>query len=237
MQDDFKNCKVIRRKMHINIKKYLMKNIKRSGIISNFIIISVSLIVILSLLFIAAGCSSLLAPASEKIDVAQDSQGGQGTAVGNNVSQETQAAEAGEVKIPVDYTNAKIGADMVGAIPTFLLTDKDNFIKIVITNTSDFAWTSEGTNGVVRLGYHYYGQDVDFVDYDRTARTMLPKVVNPGDTVSVLVLVNDIKNPGNYVIQIDPVLEGNQNPNDNFWFSSKGVTMIEGLTYVGESGK
>ena len=33
------------------------------------------------------------------------------------VSQETQAAEAGEVIIPVDYANAKIGADMVGAIP------------------------------------------------------------------------------------------------------------------------
>ncbi len=61
---------------------------------------------------------------------------------------------------------------------------------------------------LVRIGYHYYGQDVDFVDYDRTARTMLPKVVNPGDTVNVLVLINDIKNPGNYVIQIDPVLEG-----------------------------
>jgi hypothetical protein len=64
---------------------------------------------------------------------------------------------------------------------------------------------------------------------------MLPKVVNPGDTASVLVLINDIKNPGNYVIQIDPVLEGNQNPNDNFWFSSKGISMVEGLAYFGES--
>ncbi|HEX7561597.1 MAG TPA: hypothetical protein VF347_05320 [Candidatus Humimicrobiaceae bacterium] len=223
--------------MHNIIKKQSFKNIKKPRIISNFSIISISILIILSLIFLATGCSSLLTPASEKIDIAQDSQGGQDTTGGKDVSQETQASEAGEVKIPVDYTNAKIGADMVGAIPSFLLTDKDNFIKIEITNTSDFAWTSEGANGVVRIGYHYYGQDVDFVDYDRTARTMLPKVVNPGDTVSVLVLVNDIKNPGNYVIQIDPVLEGNQNPNDNFWFSSKGITMIEGLTYVGESGK
>ncbi|HEX7560839.1 MAG TPA: hypothetical protein VF347_01485 [Candidatus Humimicrobiaceae bacterium] len=223
--------------MHNTIKKHSIKNIKRSGIISNFSIISVSMLIILSLLFLATGCSSLLTPASEKIDIAQDSQGGQDSAGGKDVSQETQATEAGEVKIPVDYANAKIGADMVGAIPTVLLTDKDNFIKIEITNTSDFAWTSEGANGVVRLGYHYYGQDVDFTDYDKTARTMLPKVVNPGDTVSVLVLVNDIKNPGKYVIQIDPVLEGNKNPNANFWFSSKGITMIEGLADFVKSGK
>ena len=223
--------------MNNNIKKYSIKNIKSAGIVTYFSAISVSIIFIMALLFITAGCSSLLTPTSEKINVAQDNQDGQDIADGQDVSQETQAAEEGEVIIPVDYANAKIGADMVGAIPSFLLTDKDNFIKIEITNTSGFAWTSEGTNGVVRLGYHYYGQDVDFVDYDRTARTMLPKVVNPGDTVNVLMLINDIKNPGNYVVQIDPVLERNQNPNDNFWFSSKGITMIEGLAYFGESGK
>ena len=215
--------------MYSNFRKYSLKSIKSPGIFKNLGIVSVSIVFILALLFISVGCSSLLTPASEKIDVSQDSQSGQ------DVSQETQAAEEGEVIAPIDYTNAKIGADMVGVIPTFLLTDKDNFIKIEITNTSDFAWSPDGNNGVVRLGYHYYGQDVDFVDYDRTARTMLPKVVNPGDTVNVLILVNDIKNEGNYVIQIDPVLEGNQNPNDNFWFSSKGITMIEGLAYFGVS--
>jgi hypothetical protein len=211
--------------MHNNFKKYSIKNIKRSGIHTYFSIVSVSIIIIFALLFLSSGCSSLLSPTSEKIDVAQGSQ---------VTSQETSGTEAGEVKIPIDYANAKLGADMVGNIPTFLCTTKDNFIKIKITNTCDFAWTSEGTNGVLRIGYHYYGQDVDFADYDRTARTLLPKVVNPGDTVSILVLVNDVKNPGNYVIQIDPVLEGNQNPNENFWFSSKGISMVEGLTYFGE---
>jgi hypothetical protein len=221
--------------MHNNINKYLIRNIKKSRVFTYFSIISFSIIIILSMLFAFSGCSSLLSPTSEKIDVAQDSQGGQDDQGGQDVSQETQAVEEGEVIVPVDYANATVGADMVGAIPTFLLTDKDNFIKIEITNTSDFAWTSKGAGAVVRIGYHYYGQDVDFVDYDRTARTMLPKVVNPGDTVNVLVLINDIKNPGNYVIQIDPVLEANQNPNDNFWFSSKGISMIEGLAYFGKS--
>jgi hypothetical protein len=220
-----KTVRCQRRKMHNNFKKYSIKNIKRSGIHTYFSIVSVSIIIIFALLFLSSGCSSLLSPTSEKIDVAQGSQ---------VTSQETSGTEAGEVKIPIDYANAKLGADMVGNIPTFLCTTKDNFIKIKITNTCDFAWTSEGTNGVLRIGYHYYGQDVDFADYDRTARTLLPKVVNPGDTVSILVLVNDVKNPGNYVIQIDPVLEGNQNPNENFWFSSKGISMVEGLTYFGE---
>lgn len=215
--------------MHNNFKIYSVKNIKKSGVHAYFSIISLSIIIIFALLFIASGCSALLSPTSEKIDVAQESQGGQGTSL------ETSGTEEGEVIIPIDYASAKIGADMVGVIPTVLSTNKDNFIKIEITNTSDFAWTSEGAGGVVRIGYHYYGQDVDFVDYDRTARTMLPKVVNPGDTVNVLVLINDIKNPGNYVIQIDPVLEGVDNPNENFWFSSKGISMIEGLAYFLES--
>ena len=223
-----KTVRCQRRKMHNNFKKYSIKNIKRSGIHTYFSIVSVSIIIIFALLFLSSGCSSLLSPTSEKIDVAQGGQDSQVT------SQETSGTEAGEVKIPIDYASAKLGADMVGNIPTFLCTTKDNFIKIKITNTCDFAWTSEGTNGVLRIGYHYYGQDVDFADYDRTARTLLPKVVNPGDTVSILVLVNDVKNPGNYVIQIDPVLEGNQNPNENFWFSSKGISMVEGLTYFGE---
>ncbi len=222
--------------MHNNFKEYSAKNVKRSRFFTYFSIVSLSIIIIFALAFLSAGCSSLLSPTSEKIDIAQDgsvSQEGQSDQGG--ASQETAAAQEEEIINSIDYTNAKIGADMVGAIPTFLLTNKDNFIKIKITNTSDFAWTSEGDGGVVRIGYHYYGQDVDFVDYDRTARTMLPKAVNPGDTVSVLVLVNDIKNPGNYVIQIDPVLERNKNPNDNFWFSSKGITMVEGLAYFGES--
>ncbi len=60
---------------------------------------------------------------------------------------------------------------------------------------------------LVRIGYHYYGQDVDFTDYDRTARSVLPQEVNPGETVTIDVLINDIKNEGTYVIQIDPVME------------------------------
>ena len=77
---------------------------------------------------------------------------------------------------------------------------------------------------------------MEYVDYDGTQRTILPKVVNPGETINVIMLINDIVNPGTYVLQIDPVLEGNEVPEDNFWFSSKGVEMIQGHVYFGECG-
>lgn len=127
-----------------------------------------------------------------------------------------------------DYDTAKAGAEIKGAIPGFLCTNKDNFIPVEIKNTSDFTWRNDSKNSV-RVGYHYYGQDVDVSDYDGAMRTELEKNVAPGETIKVNVLINDIKSPGNYVIQIDLVLEG------KYWFSSKGIAMIESPTYFGES--
>jgi hypothetical protein len=122
----------------------------------------------------------------------------------------------------VDYDNAVIGAELKGFIPSYLCTNKDNYIKIEVTNTSDFTWKCEGGD-LVRVGYHYYGQDVEYTDYDRTARTALPCDIAPGESAEVEILINDITNEGIYVIQIDIVLEG------KFWFSSKGVSMIDGV--------
>jgi hypothetical protein len=122
----------------------------------------------------------------------------------------------------IDYDNAVIGAQLKGFIPSYLCTNKDNYIKIEVTNTSDFAWKCEGGD-LVRVGYHYYGQNVEYTDYDRTARTALPCDIAPGESAEVEILINDITNEGIYVIQIDIVLEG------KFWFSSKGVSMIDGV--------
>ncbi len=122
----------------------------------------------------------------------------------------------------IDYDNAVIGAELKGFIPSYLCTNKDNYIKIEVTNTSDFTWKCDGRD-LVRVGYHYYGQDVEYTDYDRTARTALPCDIAPGESSEVEILINDITNEGIYVIQIDLVLEG------KFWFSSKGVSMIDGV--------
>ncbi|MBC7333014.1 MAG: hypothetical protein H5T85_00880 [Actinobacteria bacterium] len=154
------------------------------------------------------------------------------SSTGTEESPEIEAEESKETSIPseespaeiVDYENAKVGAEIKGFIPMYLCTNKDNYIKIEITNTSDFTWKSIGNN-MVRIGYHFYGQDVAYSEYDNTTRTPLPKDVAPGESITVEVLINDIKEKGIYVIQIDPVLEG------KFWFSAKGVPMLEGTAY------
>lgn len=126
----------------------------------------------------------------------------------------------------VNYESAQVGAEIKGYIPSFLCTDSDNYIKIEITNTSDFTWKSSGEN-MVRIGYHYYGQNVEDFNYDNPARTSLLNNLKPGESATIEVLIIDITNKGIYVLQIDPVLEG------HFWFSSKGIPMLEGRTYFG----
>ena len=143
---------------------------------------------------------------------------------------EVQELEESEEEIViVDYTNAQFGAEINGYIPFFLCTDNDNYIKIEITNTSDFIWQSDGKNPV-RVGYHYYGQDVDYSEYDNNSRTAFPNDVEPGETVTVEVLINDITNKGIYVVQIDLVLEGYS------WFSGKDIPVLQSNVYFSTCG-
>lgn len=156
-----------------------------------------------------------------------------GSQTGEELTQEeiAELEEAIEEEIieVVDYDNAKIGAELYGYMPSYLCTNADNYVKVTVTNTSDFTWRASGTN-MVRFGYHYYGQDVDFVEYDKTPRTPLPDNLEPGESATVEVLINDITNAGIYVVQIDLVLEG------HFWFSSKELPMIEGRVYFESCG-
>lgn len=186
------------------------------------ILISI-LITFIFMLFVLSSCSSNTSGGTAS--QANDTQ--------NNSTEKSESAVQEEVVNSVkgedltDYDNVKVGAEIKGAIPGFLCTNKDNIIPLEIKNTSDFTWRNDSKNSV-RVGYHYYGQDVDASDYDGTTRTELEKNVAPGETIKVNMLINDIKKPGNYVIQIDLVLEG------KYWFSSKGVAMIESPVYFGE---
>lgn len=129
----------------------------------------------------------------------------------------------------VDYDNALIGAELYGYMPSYLCTNSDNYIKVTVTNTSDFTWRTSGSS-MVRLSYHYWGQDVDFAEYDKNIRTVLPNNLEPGESATVEVLINDITNPGTYKVEIDLVLEG------HFWFSSKEVQMVEGFVFFESCG-
>jgi len=151
-----------------------------------------------------------------------------GSQDGEELSQEEikdlgEAIEEEVIEI-VDYENAQLGAEISGYMPSFLCTDTDNYVKVTVTNTSDFTWRASGSN-MVRLSYHYWGQDVDFSEYDKNIRTLLPNNLEPGESAAIEVLINDITNPGTYKVEVDLVLEG------YFWFSSKEVPMVEGFVF------
>ncbi|MGM0364906.1 MAG: hypothetical protein ACQEP5_00045 [Actinomycetota bacterium] len=178
------------------------------------------IIILISMLFL--GLSACAQPEKTDIDIGPE--------------ETPQEEEAGEelaeeeiidvIEEEVDYENAAVGAEMEGFIPSYLCTEKDNYIKINITNTSDFTWRKDGEN-MVRIGYHYYHSEEGKESYDNPTRTQLPENVAPQETVTVEVLVNNIDTSGNYTLRIDPVLEG------QFWFSSRGVEMLEGTAYFG----
>ncbi|MCJ7472275.1 MAG: hypothetical protein MUP02_05645, partial [Actinobacteria bacterium] len=134
-----------------------------------------------------------------------------------------------EVVAAVDFESAQLGAELSGYMPSYLCSNADNYVAIEVTNTSDFTWRVSGTN-TVRIGYHFYGQDVDFVEYDKTARSVLPNDLEPGETARVEVLINDIINPGIYVVQIDIEVKGYA------WLSSLDVPMVEGRVYFEDCG-
>ncbi len=138
-----------------------------------------------------------------------------------------EVVEAVKSEDLTDYDNAKVGAEIKGAIPGFLCTNKDNIVTIEVKNTSDFTWRVN-SRYPVKVAYHYYGQDVDANDYDGTSRSVFEKDIEPGETAKVDVLINDITQAGNYVLQIDLVLEG------KYWFSSKGMEMLESPVFFSE---
>ncbi len=178
-----------------------------------------SVMVILSMLIVACGSLGTAAPATSKIDV------GSGSMADDEM---VKALEESIVEEDfTDYDNVSASAELKGAIPNFLCTNTDNYIKVEVTNTSDFTWRKDGPHSV-RISYHYFGQDVDYSEYDKTRRTGISENIEPNESTEVLLLIDDITNPGMYILQIDIVLEG------KYWFSSQGLEMIEGPVLFGE---
>jgi len=180
-------------------------------------------------LVLAGGMTSCFADSGSTGNVANeninDDSNGQDTDTSEEVEEEIVEEVKGEDL--TDYDNAKVGAEIKGALPGFLCTNKDNIITLEITNTSDFTWKTD-SRYPVKVGYHYYGQDVDASDYDGTTRSTFDKDVEPGETVKIDVIINNVTEPGNYIVQIDLVVEG------KYWFSSKGVEMLESPVFFSE---
>ena len=137
---------------------------------------------------------------------------------------EEAVAEVDEEEVaepdPVNYNIAKVGAEIVGELPSTLYINTDSYIDIEIKNTSDFIWKSTGTDKVT-IGYHYLNLDEEFVGHDGVSFTELPRDINPGETISLTVLIDEIFLEGNYKIAIDLFIEG------YYWFSQKNVPVLE----------
>jgi len=205
----------------INNSQALYNKIRITILVS---VIAVSFLIIGSLVSCGVG-SSDTSGANNSQTSSQDS----GITGSDEVVQE-ETVDSVKGEDLTDYDTVKAGAELKGAIPGFLCTNTDNILTVEIKNTSDFTWRNDSVNSV-RVGYHYYGQDVEASDYDSTMRTELANNVAPGETIKVDMLINDVKLAGNYIIQIDLVLEG------KYWFSSKDMQMIESPVYFGECAK
>jgi hypothetical protein len=185
----------------------------------SFYILIFSVLVVFGLFFVSCGLPSSESSEGTKIDVDN-----------NQVTDEEMVKAVEEAIVEedlTDYDNITVSAEIRGAIPNFLCTNKENYVKIEVINTSDFTWRKDGTHSV-RLGYHYFGQDVDYSEYDKTTRTGLPNDIAPNESAEVILLIDDITNAGMYILQIDIVLEG------KYWFSSQGMEIIEGPVLFAE---
>jgi len=149
--------------------------------------------------------------------------GQQQSSISEEELEQIQQAIEEEEADDTDYGSVIPDAEIYGYVPSYMCTDTDNYVKVEVTNNSDFTWRASGENRV-RIGYHYYGQDVDSQEYDNP-RSPLPENLEPGESATVEVLINQITEPGTYVVQIDLVLEG------HYWFSSKEVPMLDNRVY------
>ncbi len=192
------------------------------GIKKSFIFIIV-LIIVLSVSISLISCT----PAAVSSSESSKPETGEELTV-EEVEQLAEALEE-EVVDAVDFESAQLGGELSGYMPSYLCSNADNYVAVEVTNNSDFTWRVGGMN-TVRIGYHFYGQDVDFVEYDKTARSVLPNNLEPGETARVEVLINDIVNPGIYVVQIDIEVKGYA------WLSSLDVPMVEGRVYFEDCG-
>jgi hypothetical protein len=113
---------------------------------------------------------------------------------------------------------AKYQPAQIGGVAASVTT----VVPMTLTNTGDFPWSSPGFN----LAYHLFDPGGKLVVWDG-ARTAVPGVVQPGQTVTVQAALRLPSQNGAYTVKWDMVQEGVT------WFSSKGVTQGQQSVTVG----
>lgn len=89
-------------------------------------------------------------------------------------------------------------------------------VGVEVQNESSVVWPLSGLGApVVRVGYHWLRADSDMHNFEGH-RTDLPHTLRPGEAALFPASVRSPKEPGNYILQWDLIIEGVT------WFSGKG---------------
>ena len=112
------------------------------------------------------------------------------------------------VTVKAPSYGAKYQPTQIGGVAASVTTT----VPMTLTNTGDFPWSSPGFN----LSYHLFDPTGRLVVWDG-ARTAVPGIVQPGQSVTVQAALALPSANGAYTVKWDMVQEGVT------WFSSKGV--------------
>ena len=95
--------------------------------------------IILCVLTVSMACGT---PATENGQ--SEETGGQKSSLTEEQVKQIEEAIAEEEADTTDYGSVSAGAELYGYMPSYLCTDTDNYVKVEVTNTSDFTWRARG---------------------------------------------------------------------------------------------
>lgn len=128
-------------------------------------------------------------------------------------------------RLPDDGMNAELS---VANPPLRLRAGQQTTIHISVKNTSRSVWVAgERSNGAFRVavGNHWLDRNGNVVVND-DGRSSIPHDVQPNETISVPLIINGPRQPGEYLLEADMVQEGAS------WFGLKGSRTWRGPVVV-----
>jgi O-antigen ligase/polysaccharide polymerase Wzy-like membrane protein len=121
-------------------------------------------------------------------------------------------------------------AEVAAPADVAMATGARSVVPIEVTNTGRITWDSQGDPPFF-LSYHWLQADGDrFVVFDGT-RTAFPTLVEPGATVAIAADVRAPRQPGQYRLAWDVVVE------DRLWFSTEPGSVAPMLSRATVSGE
>ncbi|MCC7494623.1 MAG: PD40 domain-containing protein [Fimbriimonadaceae bacterium] len=126
---------------------------------------------------------------------------------------------AATLDLPVDVQVIYGAAYLSHDTPTRLVAGQRYRVNLRLQNGGTIPWEAGGTVPVV-LGYRWYNAAGDQVTAPQQVRSVLPRAVQPGESVEIAAWLEAPPQPGRYDLEWDLLFAG------TFWFSEKGVTPL-----------